>query len=258
MAQYPVASRSLFAPSHPELMSDSSDPFFEPYDRDQVAYGSTPSAALHAYLDQVGGSGKALDLGAGAGRDTIALANAGFDVTAVDLSARGMERVQQRATKAGVADRVKTQVADVREFDFGDEKYDAIVATTVLDHIPAEDAIKVWKRITSALADKGLLFIEVHSTEDPGSNCWPGNESDAPVSETASAVVNYFAPNQLVCWAADSSANLRILSYQERLEWDYTHGPEHQHGKAILLAVRCGHHPNWYGQPSAFPRQTLD
>jgi hypothetical protein len=38
------------------------------------------------------------------------------------------------------------------------------------------------------------------------------------------------------------------------LEWDYTHGPEHLHGKAVLLAVRDGWHPDWYGQPAAFPK----
>ncbi len=78
-------------------MNDPTDPFFEPYDRDDVAYGATPSAALNEYLRQIGGTGKALDLGAGAGRDTIALANAGFQVTAVDLSDRGSQRIVERA-----------------------------------------------------------------------------------------------------------------------------------------------------------------
>ncbi len=198
--------------------------------------------------------GLRLDLGAGAGRDTIALAIAGFDVTAVDLSQRGLERVSQRAADADVAHRVQTCVADVREVEMPASKYAAIVATTVLDHIPAADAIEVWKRMIAALADTGFLFVEVHTTEDPGSDQMPGRDSDAPVSETASEVINYFTPNQLARWATEPDAGLRILRYEERLEWDYTHGPEHLHGKAILLAVREGNHPDWYGQPPAFPR----
>jgi cyclopropane fatty-acyl-phospholipid synthase-like methyltransferase len=236
-------------------MNDSNDPFFEPYDRDDVAYGATPSAALNEYLLQIGGTGQALDLGAGAGRDTIALARAGFQVTAVDLSDRGSQRILERAQSAGLAERVETAVADVRAIDLPPRSYAAIVATTVLDHIPAADALAVWQRITAALSDGGMLYVEVHTTEDPGSDQLPGSASDAPVSETASAVINYFQPNQLVRWAVAADAQLRVLRYEERLEWDYTHGPEHLHGKAVLLAVRQGSYPNWYGQPAAFPKQ---
>lgn len=231
------------------------DPFFEPYDRDDIAYGSTPSSAVFGYLQQAGTGGLAFDLGAGAGRDTLALARAGYDVTAVDLSARGLERVQQRAAEAGVSERVTTVVADVRQVELPTQGCAAIVATTVLDHIPAEDARDLWHRITAALAEDAFLFVEVHTTEDPGSDRPPGNQSKAPRSETAGAVINYFSPNQLASWAVEASADLRVLRYEERLEWDYTHGPEHLHGKAILLAVRRGHHPAWYGQPPAFPRR---
>ena len=231
------------------------DPFFEPYDREDVAYGDRPSAPLAAYLNQISCAGLAYDLGAGAGRDTIALAKAGLDVTAVDLSERGLQRIAQRAQRAGVAPRVSTELADVRDVTFAPGSCSAIVATTVLDHIPASDAVDVWKRMTDALAVNGMLYAEVHTTEDPGSDCEPGQSSDAPVSETAGAVVNYFAPNQLAAWAVAAESNLRILRYEERLEWDYTHGPEHLHGKAILLAVLGDFHPPWMGQPAAFPRK---
>ena len=237
------------------MTKQSADPFFEPYDRDEIAYGATPSAPLAEYLKQINPIGNALDLGAGAGRDTIALANAGMNVTAVDLSERGLQRISHRAIQSGVGERVQTQVGDVRSIEIEPASYDGIVATTVLDHIPHRDAINLWTRITKALTNRGFLYVEVHSTEDPGCDQMPGRDSDAPVSETASAVVNYFTPNRLAQWATDPDAGLRILRYEERLEWDYTHGPEHLHGKAVLLAVRAGAHPCWYGQPSAFPRR---
>ena len=235
-------------------MAETTDPFFEPYDRDEIAYGSTPSPPLAAYLRQVGGGGLGLDLGAGAGRDTIALAEAGYRVTAIDLSDRGLERVQQRADRKGLAGLVSTQVGDVRSIEIPANHFSAVVATTVLDHIPAADALLLWRRMAAALTADGFLYAEVHTTEDPGSDQLPGKASDAPVSETASSVINYFRPNQLARWAVEPESRLRVLRYEERLEWDYTHGPEHLHGKAILLAVREGHHPPWYGQPAAFPK----
>ena len=239
-------------------MSPAADQFFEPYDRDQIAYGDQPSPVLLAYLEQIGGGGTALDLGAGAGRDTIALARAGYHVTAVDLSQRGLERIEQRARLAGVSDRVETSRCDVRELAVAADGYDAVVATTVLDHIPYQDAIDVWHRIAASITPRGFLYTQVHTTEDPGSDRPPGSESTAPVSETANAVINYFAPNQLAAWAIDPQHRLRVLRYEERLEWDYTHGPEHLHGKAVLLAVRQGYHPDWLGQPPVFPRQEPD
>ena len=240
-------------------MTDAADPFFEAYNRDDIAYGETPAPGVQSIID-LSASDKAgqlhvLDLGAGAGRDSIALAKAGFSVTAVDLSEMGLERINQRAFAAGVGERVTTQTADVREFVFEPARYDAIIATTVLDHIPAADAVIVWRKILDSLTQTGLLAVEVHSSEDPGSDLPPGCDSKAPRSETSGAVVNYFSPNQLAQWATETSANLRILRYEERLEWDYTHGPEHMHGKASLLAIRKGNFPVWYGQPQLFPRR---
>ncbi len=238
-------------------MSDLADPFYEPYDRDDIAYGDVPSSLVAAFAEQNGLTGTAIDLGAGAGRDTIALAKAGFHVKAVDLSQRGLDRVMQRAAKARVSDRVETECCDVRELEILPASYDAVVATTVLDHIPMDDAAELWRKIAAAVTDQGFLFVEVHTTEDPGCDRAVGRFADAPVSETAEAVINYFEPNQLLRLACEPESNLRVLSYEERHEWDYTHGPEHLHGKAILLAVRRGAYPNWYGQPAAFPRRNL-
>lgn len=239
-------------------MPDAADLFFEAYHRDDIAYGETPAPGVQSILEisraTESGTTQALDLGAGAGRDSIALAKAGFSVTSVDLSEMGLERINQRAAAAGVGPRIMTQAEDVRNFNFEPGKYDAIIATTVLDHIPASDAKIVWQKIVNSLTENGLLAVEVHSSEDPGSDLPPGCHSDAPKSETAGAVVNYFQPNQLAMWASEASANLRILRYEERLEWDYTHGPEHLHGKASLLAIRKGNTPQWYGQPALFPR----
>ena len=237
-------------------MTQTADPFFEPSDREDIAYGDQPSAALAAYLQQVGGSGNALDLGAGAGRDSMALALAGYRVTAVDLSDRGLSRIRQRAEDAGLSHLIETCAADVREVEMPRSNFAAIVATTVRAHLPPADAREVWTKMTAALSARGFLYVQVHTTEDPGSDREPGVSREAPVSETAGAVINYFAPNQLAAWAVDPDSGLRILRYEERLEWDYTHGPEHLHGIAVLLAVRDGYHPDWYGQPAAFPRHS--
>ncbi len=235
-------------------LASGDDPFFSAYDRDQPAYGLQPSAELAALLQQCSPRGQALDLGAGAGRDSLALAAAGLEVTAVDLSQRGLDRIVERAAMAGTAARVQTVASDVRDFSLEPGRYGVIVATTVLDHIPATDAAALWRRLVEGLAPDGLLYVEVHTTDDPGSDQGAGAQSEAPVSETADQVINYFPPGELIRWAATDPL-LRVLRYEERLEWDYTHGPEHQHGKAVLVAVQGMILPDWYGHPALFPRQ---
>ncbi len=234
--------------------SQTSDPFFDVYDRDDPAYGLKPSAELSAYLAQCRPTGNAIDLGAGAGRDTLELARAGLKVLAVDQSQRGLDLILQRGRKAGLSEHIATQAADVRDIDLPADHYAVISATTVLDHIPADSAQTLWSQMVQSLTDGGALYAEVHTTDDPGSRTGRGADSDAPVSETAVHVINHFPPNQLLQWASDTPG-LRVLRYEERWEWDYTHGPEHLHGKAILLASKSEQAPQWFGHPAAFLKQ---
>jgi cyclopropane fatty-acyl-phospholipid synthase-like methyltransferase len=234
----------------------TNDQFFQAYDREEIAFGLRPSAELASYLSQITPTGFAVDLGAGPGRNAIALAQAGLRVLAVDLSRRGLDRLLDQAQSLNVDYRIETMVADVREVELVEGQVDVMVATTVLDHIPLEDAQTLWIRIERCLSDQGVVYAEVHTTEDPGCSSAPGRDNPYPVSETAGCVKHYFSSGELLRMATESSA-LRVLRYEERLEWDYTHGNEHHHGKAVLLAVRSGYYPQWYGHPIAFPRLTL-
>ncbi|MGV3485318.1 MAG: class I SAM-dependent methyltransferase [Planctomycetaceae bacterium] len=235
------------------MMSD--ELFASAYDRAEITYGLEPSAELASYIEQIKPSGLAIDLGAGAGRNALALARAGLTVRAVDRSARGLERLRELAGAMALESRIEAVCADLREIELPAQSFAVVVATTVLDHIPLQDARQVWERIEKSLTDRGVVYAEVHTVEDPGCGDPPGCHCRYPVSETASAVKHYFAAGELLRLATASAA-LRVLRYEERQEWDYTHGPEHHHGKAVLLAVPAGYYPRWYGHPLAFPRRS--
>lgn len=230
------------------------DPFYEFYDRDDLTYGLKPSAEIASYVQQASPRGLAIDLGAGPGRNSLALARAGMRVRAIDVSRRGMQLLDEMAAERRLGHLIQTEVADVRDFVWPDDKVGVIVATTVLDHIPIDSANQLWTSIERVLARDGVVYAEVHTTEDPGCDRAPGNANPYPVSETAGGVVHYFGPGELLEMAT-RSGEMRVLRYEERQEWDYTHGDEHHHGKAVLLAVRKGFFPPWYGHPLAFPRK---
>jgi len=87
--------------------------FDEAYSRNEPAYGSRPSSPLAAFLNQTGHHGIAsdqaiaFDLGSGAGRDSMAIATAGYCVHCFNFSATGLPRIEQQADKSGFAKKTK-------------------------------------------------------------------------------------------------------------------------------------------------------
>jgi len=215
------------------------DVFAGAYQRDAASPGA-PCYDLMAFLDQCPRTGEALDIGAGIGRNALPLAERGLRVLAVDLSDAGIEALRGLAARRGVSDRIEARVGDFRTMDLPAGRFSVVVAATVLDHVPLDDARAVLARLAVALADDGVLFVEVLTTDDAGFT------GEGPVSECQSAIAHYFRPGELASLCAD---RLRIIRYEEKWEWDRTHGPEHLHGKASLLAVRRGARPEYFGIP---------
>ncbi len=153
------------------------DLFVDLYQRDTPGYGLQPSSELASYLKQVKPEGLAWDLGAGAGRNTLALARAGLRVSAFDLSATGVQRINELADEFHLGTRIESRVTDIRDLEFPVGKLAVVVATTVLDHIPADDFADVWDRIERSLAADGFIYAEVHTTEDPGCAQAPGADN---------------------------------------------------------------------------------
>jgi len=107
-----------------------------------------------------------LELGAGQGRDTLPLAEAGFAVTAADYSETGLSRIEARADQMGVE--VETRRCDVREpLPFSDDTFDGCyshmlfcmaLTTTQLRALAAE--------VRRVLRPGGLVVYTARSTDD--------------------------------------------------------------------------------------------
>lgn len=88
-------------------------------------------------------SGTVLELGAGTGRLSVALAAAGHDVVGVELSAAMLEHGRARVEAEGVTERVQLQQGDMRRLELR-EKFPLIIAAfNTLMHLytlPDQDA----------------------------------------------------------------------------------------------------------------------
>ncbi|GAB6880365.1 hypothetical protein JCM17823_26390 [Halorubrum gandharaense] len=119
-----------------------------------------PSPLLRRYLPEIP-DGRALDVAAGSGRNAVFLADAGYEVDAVDGSAEGLRITRERAAERGSADRLRTEQADLTDYEFPTARYDLITVSfyRVVDRLPD---------VVEALVDGGFLFVEHHlrTTDD--------------------------------------------------------------------------------------------
>ena len=200
------------------------------YDREELSFGELPSIELRDYLLQAGLGGKALDLGCGDGRNSLFLADAGLDVTGVDISGVGLEKLTRIAGEKGLSEHIEVVKQDVREFAYLPEEYNLVAAVTVFDHLPGYDVPGLFKKVTSSLKHGGLLYAKVHTVEDPGHT---GDIAHA--SELHEMIQHYFEPNELLRLAIQ---DYHVIWYREMPEIDRSHGQPHNHAFAKVLARR--------------------
>ncbi len=101
--------------------------------------------------------GRALDVACGFGDNAIAMARAGFDVTAIDVSPVGLARAMARARGAGVSiDFIETGVED---FQYGQEVYDLVTVFYFLNRA-------IVPRLRQALRRGGHLLYKTYTVHE--------------------------------------------------------------------------------------------
>jgi SAM-dependent methyltransferase len=101
--------------------------------------------------------GKALDLGAGAGTEAVWLARQGFDVTAVDVSARAVVLTRERAARHKV--HVTTVNASATETGLPEESFVLINDRSCFHILRPELWPRYAREVTRLLRSDGLLLL---------------------------------------------------------------------------------------------------
>ena len=95
--------------------------------------------------------GRSLDVGMGQGRNTIYLAQQGWESVGFDPADRAVAAAQERAKALGV--KITATVASDEAFDWGESKWDLIV----LSYVGAREYVD---KVTRALRPSGMVIIE--------------------------------------------------------------------------------------------------
>lgn len=106
--------------------------------------------------------GRALDLAAGQGRNAVWLAEQGWQVTAVDFSAVGLERAAELARVRGVE--LSLVRADVREWRPPAAAFDLVLVSYL--QLPSAELRGVLASTVSALAPRGTLLVVGHDRDN--------------------------------------------------------------------------------------------
>lgn len=132
----------------------------ERYATAEFIYGKEPVGFLENQVGRLN-KGRALCLAAGEGRNEVFLAQQGFAVVAVDVSARGLEKCRALAAERGV--QVQTVVADLSTWDLGQAQYELI--TDFYYYQP-----DLFPKIIAALKPGGVFIMQNFSLDQPATN----------------------------------------------------------------------------------------
>lgn len=144
----------------------NSDFWNQRYAAEGLAYGEAPNEFLVSVADRLPRKGKAIDIGAGEGRNAIHLASLGLDVMAMDQSEVGMRKAMERAKGLGLA--LRTSVADLQDFDAGAGTLD--VVTSFFVHLPSALRALVHGRVREWLKPGGVFVLEAYAPEQLARN----------------------------------------------------------------------------------------
>jgi len=112
-------------------------------------------------------SSKILDFGCGFGQLIGALSKQGFtNLKGVDISSDAVNEAQKRGLPVFL-------ITSIQDFAKGDEKFDVIFMSHVLEHFPKEEVIPTLKLIKeNLLLPNGRLFIQVPNAQSPTGLYW--------------------------------------------------------------------------------------
>jgi len=110
------------------------------YKKRKFYWGLKPDPLLVKYLSRIP-KGKALDIGAGEGRNSVFLVKEGFEVEAIDIVKEGLKKCEKLTKKYKLS--ITTRIIDVRKFKFKPQTYSLIISVAGIDFLKHSEIKKL-------------------------------------------------------------------------------------------------------------------
>ncbi|MGZ4132619.1 MAG: class I SAM-dependent methyltransferase [Actinomycetota bacterium] len=140
--------------------------------------GREPRPMLLEVLARFDDPGRAVDVGCGAGIDTVAMLERGWDVLAIDAEAEAIERLRARVSATAEA-RLETRQAPMEDVVL--PEVDLVWASFSLFFCDPRRFPAVWDRIGSALRPRGRIAGQLLGDRDS----WAGRDTTSSFDRDA-------------------------------------------------------------------------
>ncbi|CDZ42160.1 bifunctional 2-polyprenyl-6-hydroxyphenol methylase/3-demethylubiquinol 3-O-methyltransferase UbiG [Neorhizobium galegae] len=128
------------------------------YAAEAAAMPKWVATEIDAFVTELGGSGRVLEIGSGGGRDALELEKRGISVRRTDISKGFVELLRKSGFEADLLDPLTEDLADPQR---PGTPYDGIWACACLIHVAREDLRVVLGRLAKATRTGGRLHASV-------------------------------------------------------------------------------------------------
>ena len=126
------------------------------YDGDSYITGKEPCEWLKFHTEFLIKGGKALDIAAGEGRNSVFAASLGYEVVSMDISEIALKKAQRLAKEKNVT--ITTLFTDLDNSSLPENEYDLVLCFNFLER-------KLSQEIRKTLKSGGILFYETFSID---------------------------------------------------------------------------------------------
>lgn len=184
----------------------------ELYRKGQHWEGKDHSKQMDKFITYLKKGDKVLDVGCGSGRDSIFLAEQGFEVWGIDFSEEAIRKAELKCNK----DNLHFSVQDACLLNFENDFFDAIYSGWTLEAVPLEKSVSEIYRV---LRKYGIAYLVLHTNRK---------------SVAGELIESYHSKQKII----DACKKFKIL-YQEDLFLDDSYDKEDPHmHDAFLIVLR--------------------
>ena len=126
------------------------------YDGDSYIAGKEPCEWLKTHSGLLTEGGKALDIAAGEGRNSVFTSTLGFEVVSMDISEIALAKAQKLANEKNV--KIRILAADLDNKSLPKNEYDLVLCFNFLER-------KLFPEIRKTLKPGGILFYETFNVD---------------------------------------------------------------------------------------------